>query len=148
MINHATDIDFDFTLTEITEIHSICIITDTDRRKFWHRYHCFTPANTQGWHNDIDLNPKTQPGQTRHYHYPIGMKVPEGLAYYLVFIQDNDGSDRTTGECTFSNIEFSQRPDLKLKINGDETPLFNKQYSYGHHQDTVDIWWLFQILMT
>jgi hypothetical protein len=137
-INHATDIDFDFTLVAEKEHHSICVVTSTERNRFWHRYYCFTVAGTRTWGNDIDLSPKTQAGQTRHYHYPIGMKVPEGLAYYLVFIQDNDESDRTTGECTFSNIEFSQRPGLKLKIDDDEISLFNQQFSYGHNQDTSD----------
>jgi len=136
MINHATDIGFDFTLTELTEVHSICIITDTDRRRYHHRYHCFTPAGTQAWHNDKDLLPKTEVGETRHYHYPVGMYVPEGEAFYLVFLQDNDSSDRSTGECTFSNIEFTTRPALKMDILGVETPFFNQQFAYGHHQDT------------
>lgn len=137
MIDHATDLDFDFTLEKLEELHSICIVTNTDPGEYLDKNgYCFTAAGTQNWNRDERLEPQTVEGGTTHYHYPIGMYVPSGLAYYLVFMQDNDTGDKSTGECTFSNIEFSQRPSLNVKMMGVNTPLTNQQISFDRRQDT------------
>eukprot|EP00546_Thalassionema_frauenfeldii_P001637 CAMPEP_0178938414 /NCGR_PEP_ID=MMETSP0786-20121207/26315_1 /TAXON_ID=186022 /ORGANISM="Thalassionema frauenfeldii, Strain CCMP 1798" /LENGTH=1040 /DNA_ID=CAMNT_0020617125 /DNA_START=57 /DNA_END=3179 /DNA_ORIENTATION=- len=134
-INKATELDFDFTLTTMAEHHTICIVTDpTNIASYTWGNRCWTVAWTQNVSWDHNIEPQTAVGETRHYNIPIGLKHPGGQAYYLVFVQDSD-ADKTLGESTFSNIEFSQRPDLMLDINGVETGVFNHQLSYGSRQD-------------
>jgi len=134
-INKATELDFDFTLTEMAEHHTICIVTDpTNIASYTSGNRCYTVAGTQNVSWDKNVEPYTTVGETRHYSIPIGLNHPGGTAYYLVFIQDSD-ANKLLGESTFSNIKFSQLPDLVLNINGADTGVFNHQRSYGSRQD-------------
>eukprot|EP00547_Thalassionema_nitzschioides_P012035 CAMPEP_0194262348 /NCGR_PEP_ID=MMETSP0158-20130606/46492_1 /TAXON_ID=33649 /ORGANISM="Thalassionema nitzschioides, Strain L26-B" /LENGTH=1050 /DNA_ID=CAMNT_0039002503 /DNA_START=30 /DNA_END=3183 /DNA_ORIENTATION=- len=141
-INKATELDFDFTVTDFADHHTICIVTDPTNIASYKSTsggkRCFTVAGPQTVSWDVDMSPKTQLGETRHYNIPIGRWHPGGTAYYLVFVQDSDAGNKLPGESTFSNIEFSQRPDLVLNINGVDTGVFNHQLSYGSRQDFSD----------
>mmetsp|Transcript_5166 Transcript_5166/g.8105 ORF Transcript_5166/g.8105 Transcript_5166/m.8105 type:complete len:1028 (-) Transcript_5166:764-3847(-) len=141
-IDKATELDFDFTVTDFADHHTICIVTDPTNIASYKSTsggkRCFTVAGPQTVSWDVDMSPKTQLGETRHYNIPIGRWHPGGTAYYLVFVQDSDAGNKLPGESTFSNIEFSQRPDLVLNINGVDTGVFNHQLSYGSRQDFSD----------
>jgi len=147
-LNYASELSFDFTLHEHVEVHSICFDNDLigygesnnkDNLKC-----CFTVANypSEAWSWMYHLEPKTQEGETNHYHYHIGTKC-RGTMNYLVLVQDIDnGGDRTLGNSTFSNIAVTELPELIVEINGVDTPIFNHQEYYESTQQDRDSKWM------
>lgn len=134
-INAATNVDFDFYLEELTEYHGICFddnLNDSDSKR------CFVTANRDNWSQN-NLSVKTDVGETKHYSIPVGTYFT-GSVNFVAFVQDNDSGDNA-GVSAFSNIAFSQRPELNLGfVQGgvrQGLPLFNHQLSYAGNQDTV-----------
>lgn len=139
-INAATEVEFDFFLGERVEYHGICfdddliyLVENDDAKR------CFVTANTDNW-NQHNLSPKTSTGEIRHYKIPIGTYFT-GTMNFIAFVQDNDSGDKSEGVSTYSNIVFSERPELVLGSSQggarQELSVFNQQLRYAGNQDTA-----------
>lgn len=108
-ITEDTVLQFEFTLTEETEQHLICFDEDLDKDDKGHA-RCFKIAGTQTDNLGVLIYRNIQPThEGESYSYMI--KLSEyftGTMNYIAFVQDNDSSDKTTGECTYSNIRVSE----------------------------------------
>eukprot|EP00592_Proboscia_alata_P000690 CAMPEP_0194375358 /NCGR_PEP_ID=MMETSP0174-20130528/23843_1 /TAXON_ID=216777 /ORGANISM="Proboscia alata, Strain PI-D3" /LENGTH=1034 /DNA_ID=CAMNT_0039155487 /DNA_START=69 /DNA_END=3173 /DNA_ORIENTATION=- len=133
-INAATEVEFDFFLGERVDHHGICFddnLVENDAK------HCFVTANTDNW-SQHNLSPKTSTGETRHYKIPIGTYFT-GPMNFIAFVQDNDSGDQSEGVSTYSNIVFSERPELNLGITQESVrqglSVFNQQLRYADNQN-------------
>uniref|UniRef100_A0A7S4K7J0 Uncharacterized protein n=1 Tax=Odontella aurita TaxID=265563 RepID=A0A7S4K7J0_9STRA len=133
-LTRATQIDFDFTLEDMEEVQAICL--DKDRNM--DGKNCFIASGHQNI-NWKKLSPQTAVGETRHYKIPVGMYFT-GTGYkYLIFMQDNDSSNRDTGKSTFANVEIGEAPDLLVKVNGKDTflPMREQVAAFDSGQDST-----------
>jgi len=108
-IGDNTVLTFDFLLEEITEIHFICI--DEDLTYGSKPPRCFPFSGTQDVSNDKSLFYRGieqiyATNEMKKYVIRLSEFFYGEDFKYLVFGQDNDSSDRTTGVSTFSNIEI------------------------------------------
>lgn len=143
-----TVLQFTFTLTAETQkgFQSICL--DADRELTGPNGQCFVLSTSQGWINNmINVAKMTGVGQTTHHSIPIGHFFT-GPVNYLAFLQDSDGSNRSLGDSTISNLRLvrDDGDGLDIEINGVMEELENHQMAYknnGSNQDTSD--WLMQV---
>lgn len=136
-VTASTTLDFDFVLDDLEEVHSICLEENlnlsSDR--------CFVAAGTQNW--GIRLDPAALPGEPQHFSVEVGQQFWGSEKFkYLVFMQDNDSSDRNTGRTTFMNLDIEHGNELYLTqvaLDGTETQTkldTARQFSTSSSQDT------------
>jgi len=141
-------LQFSFTLNQETEKGFQAICLDADREVTGTNGQCFVLSTTQGWiENMRNVDKMTVLGETSHISIPIG-HFHSGTVSYIAFIQDSDGTDRSLGDSSFSDLKLLQvdRKKLAITINGETEMLENHQLSYkfqGGNQDTSD--WLMEI---
>lgn len=149
-ITEATELDFDFTLNELADYHTVCLDEDL---VYNNNKRCFLIAHEQRTSSFYSLDPQTKEiGEKVHYNVRVGLKYT-GTFNYLVFVQDSDKGDKSGGSSTISNIVISERPALKLAVSGSTASsaatsvgtstgiiaLQNYQLTYeSTSQDTVD----------
>lgn len=141
-------LQFTFTLNEETVDGFQAICVDEDTELTGPNGQCFALSTTQGWINNmLNVATLTAVGQTTHHSIPIGHFFT-GTVNYVAFLQDSDGTNRTKGDSSISDLKLIQqgRNTLEVEIDGQKEYLENHQLSYTYKdgtQDTDD--WLMSI---
>jgi len=118
-ITDDTVLQFDFLLTEETEIHAICLEEDLYDDN---GARCFKVAGsqTENLGNVFIYRDIHETHEGEQYSYMIRLsEFFKGTMNYIVFIHDNDSSDKTTGESTYSNIKVFEAESCLAAINQD-----------------------------
>jgi hypothetical protein len=142
-----TVLEFTFTLTQETDAGFNAVCLDADKELTGPNGQCFVLSTTQGWINDmINVAQMTPVGGTSSISIPVGHFFT-GSVNYISFLQDSDGTDRSLGNSTVSDIVLVRRDRNKLavEINGQMEYLENDQLGYksnnNYNQDTSDFLW-------
>lgn len=104
---------------------------------------CFVLQSSQGWITDmINVPTKTDVGETTRHAIPIGQFFT-GTVNYLAYLQDSDGSDRSLGESSLSDLSLVRHDTntLKVDVGGNLEAWENVQHELvydGGVQDTAD----------
>jgi len=142
---HPTSLKFDFTLSEESELHAICLLKSEYTNDG--RNDCFLTAGIQeDWNGQgVKISPYTVEGETKSYDIHVGGYFT-GEVKYLGIILDNDlgftgGDDveRTLGQSAWSNIEIYNLPSLEIGFNDETIAIENSQISYDTNQDSTPI---------
>mmetsp|Transcript_8398 Transcript_8398/g.10601 ORF Transcript_8398/g.10601 Transcript_8398/m.10601 type:complete len:858 (+) Transcript_8398:97-2670(+) len=117
-IDDNSVLSFKFLMEEIAEITGICIEENLELEKDFPR--CFPLAGDQDVSNDanwlyrgVEQTYSTNEWQT--YVIRLSEFFHGDDFKYLVLVQDNDKTDRTTGTSSFKNIEFHETSQSCLK---------------------------------
>lgn len=141
-------LQFVYTKTAETAAGFQAICVDDDLELTGSNGQCFVLSTSQGWVNNmLNVAKLTNVGETSTHSIPIG-RFFTGPIKYLAILQDSDGTDRTLGNMTISDLKLVQQEHIPLKIdiNGSPKTIENHQLSYkykGGNQDTSD--WLMSI---
>ena len=150
VIEDDSTLQFSFTLNEETDKGFQAICLDADRELTGSNGKCFVLSTTQGWlSNMINAAELTAVNETTYHSIPVGHFLT-GTVSYLAFLQDSDGTDRSLGDSSISDLKLVHEDygKMTVEIGGVEEQLdvMQQQVPYtitGQTQDTSD--WLMMV---
>jgi len=109
-------LQFSFTLNEETDKGFQAVCLDADLEHTGDNGMCFVLSTSQGWvESMMNVAEVTAVNQTSLISIPVGHFFT-GPINYLAILQDSDGTDRSLGDSTFTDIKLIRRDRIGMRL--------------------------------